>query len=189
MKEGKIMLKRKLNEKGFTLIEVVVTLILVGTTAVLAGMWIVNVANGYVFAKMNADTVQKGQLALTRLTKEFSAIQSVTAASGAGITYTRIDSVLNNTVVTYTVRVQSGELQLQQVTGEPGAPWYTLTDNVSSGGLSFRYCNDIDSSGTQVCESDWPTTGTRRVIEIKLTLKGANDVPSEFTRRVAPRNL
>ena len=88
------MQKRKSDEKGFTLIEMIVTLVLVGITAALAGMWIVSVANGYVFAKMNASTVQKAQLAMTRLEKEFVAIRSVTIAGTGQITYTRPDSVL-----------------------------------------------------------------------------------------------
>ena len=77
MKEGKLMPRLKSDEKGFTLIEVIVTLVLVGITTALAGMWIVSVANGYVFTKMNANTVQKAQLAVTRLAKEFAAIKSV----------------------------------------------------------------------------------------------------------------
>ena len=76
MKEGKRMQKRS-NEQGFTLIEVIVTLVLVGITAALAGMWIVSIANGYIFAKMNASTIQKGQLAMARISKELSAIQSI----------------------------------------------------------------------------------------------------------------
>jgi prepilin-type N-terminal cleavage/methylation domain-containing protein len=184
MKEGKVMQKRRSDEKGFTLIEVIVTLVLVGITAALAGMWIVSVANGYVFAKMNANTVQKGQLAITRLERELTTIQSVTAASGTGITYIRTDNSLGT--VTCSVRQNGNELQLQQGTG---ATWYPLTDSVSSGGFSLRYCNDIPSSGTQVCGTDWPTTGTRRIIEITLTLTGANNTPSTFVQRIAPRNL
>jgi prepilin-type N-terminal cleavage/methylation domain-containing protein len=183
MKEVYLMKKTEAGEKGFTLIEVIVTLVLVGITAALAGMWIVSVANGYVFAKMNANTVQKGQLAITRLEKEFAAIQSVNPASGSGITYIRTDNSLGT--VTCSVRQSGAELQLQQGTG---APWYPLTDNVSSGGLSLRYCDDIPpNTGTQVCGTTW--SSTRRIVEITLTLTGANSTPSTFVQRVTPRNL
>ena len=178
------MQKRKTDEKGFTLIEVIVTLILVGITAALAGMWIVSVANGYIFAKMNASTVQKAQLAITRLEKEFLAIRTVTSAAAGQITYTRPDSVLGVLDLPVTVSLSGDALQLQV----NGGAQNILTDSVSSNGFSLQYCNYILGSGTPVCSNDW--TGTWSIIEITLTLTGANGVQSPpFTRRVAPRNL
>jgi len=175
------MLKRKPNEKGFTLIEVIVTLILVGITAALAGMWIVSVANGYVFAKMNASTVQKGQLALTRIAKELSAIQSISAATGAGITYTRPGSTLNSTS-TIIISKSGNELQIKVDAANPQA----LTDSVS--GFTLQYCNDYDSiNNTYTCGETWVPTS--RIIEFTLTLTGANNTPSIFTGRATPRNL
>lgn len=184
------MRKRKANQKGFTLIEVIVTLVLVGITAVLAGMWIVSVVNGYIFTKMNADTTQKAQLAMTRLAKEFVNINSITSASGSEITYTRLDSSLN-TIGPFTIRVQNGD-KLQLVDGSGNVA--TLTDGVNSGDFSLRYCNDdLDNSGNQTCATDWPTTGTgagtRRIIEITLIITGANNTPSTFVKRVVPRNV
>lgn len=170
-------------EKGFTLIEVIVTLVLVGISAALAGMWIISVVNGYIFAKTNAETVQKAQLAMTRLAKEFANIDAITAASATAITYTRKDSALNTTGP-YVIS-QSGDA-LQITTGGTGN---TLTDSVSNGGFSLMYCDDIPPSGPQVCSTNWPSTGTRRIIEITLTLKGADNTTSTFTKRVVPRNL
>lgn len=169
------MKKRKLNKKGFTLIEVIVTLVLVGITAALAGMWLVSVVNGYLFTKMNASTVQKAQLALTRLSKEFSAI-AVTSSSGTGITYTRTDSALNP--VTITVSLAGNELKINENnTGDN-----TLTDNVSA--FTLTYCDSPDSTS---CPSTWSSTS--RIIEITLTLTGADNTTSTFVQRVTPRNL
>lgn len=178
------MLRNNRNQRGFTLIEIIVTLLLVGITAVLGGMWIVSVVSGYGFAKMNAGTVQKAELAMTRLARELAAIQSVTTATGTGITYDRTDQLLGT--VTCSLRQSVEELQLQEGTG---ATWSPLTDRVNTGGFSLRYCDDIPSSGTQVCGTDWPASGTRKIIEVTLTLKGANDTPSTFIQRVTPRNL
>jgi prepilin-type N-terminal cleavage/methylation domain-containing protein len=165
------------NEKGFTLIEVIVTLVLVGITAVMAGMWIVSVANGYVFAKMNASTVQKAQLAMTRLTKEFSAIQSVTASSGAGITFNRTDSALGTVPVVVSM---SGGNALQLNVNNTGNN--TLTDSVSS--FALTYCDNANSAS---CPSTWSSTS--KIINITLTLTGANNTTSAFTQRITPRNL
>jgi len=171
------MRKKRLNEKGFTLIEVIVTLILVGITAALAGMWIVSVANGYLFAKMNMNTLQKGQLAITRLTKEFTAIKSVSAANGNSVTFTRADSsVVGNVPVTISVSGNTLQLNVN------GMGNNMLTDHVNA--FSLAYC---DSATSTSCPTNWSSMS--RIIEITLTLTGADNTPSTFTRRVTPRNL
>jgi prepilin-type N-terminal cleavage/methylation domain-containing protein len=173
MKEGKIMKIRKSDEKGFTLIEVIVTLVLVGITAALAGMWIVSIANGYIFAKMNASTLQKGQLAMTRLTKEFTSIRAVTAWIPPNtITYDRTDSALG-LVTGQTVQKSGSLLQLKG---------NTLTDNVSA--FTLAYCDDTTPAS---CQATWSSTS--RIIEINLTLTAADSTPVTFTQRVTPRNL
>jgi len=167
------MKTRKRNQNGFTLIEVIVTLVLVGITAVLAGMWIVSVANGYLFAKENAGNVQKGQLAMTRLTKEFTAIHSVDSSvtTATQITYTRADAL--DSLVSATVSSTGGVLQLN---GD------ILTDGVSA--FTLAYCNDDVTAPS--CSTTWSPT-TSRIIEITLKLTGAESMP--FTKRIAPRNL
>jgi len=166
------MEKRKSDEKGFTLIEVIVTLILVGITAALAGMWIVSVVNGYIFTKMNASTVQKAQLSMTRLAKEFVAITAVTASSDTGITYTRTDNTLGSVTGQSVSKIGSN---LKMNTNN------TLTDSVSA--FSLAYCDSLNSS----CVTTWSSTS--RIIQIKLTLTAGNNTPVEFVQRVTPRNL
>lgn len=167
----------KTDEKGFTLIEVIVTLLLVGITAALAGMWIVSVANGYIFAKMNMGTTQKAQLAMTRLDKEFTAISAVTAWTPTGtttsITYTRAD-IASGSLIGQTVSLNGSLLQLNG---------NTLTDGVSA--FALAYCDNLVSTS---CSTEW-SAGTSRFIEISLKLTGADNVESTFTKRIAPRNL
>lgn len=171
------MTLQKMNEKGFTLIEIVVTLVLVAITAALAGMWIVSIANGYIFTKMNMETTQKAQLAMTRLMKEFHAISAVTAASANGITYTRPSG--SSGTVSGTVTYSGG---LLQINGN------TLADQVSA--FSLSYCNDVPTGSSyesSTCAATW--SATSRTIKITLTLIGAGNVSSTFVQRVAPRNL
>jgi prepilin-type N-terminal cleavage/methylation domain-containing protein len=167
------MIKRAKNKQsGFTLIEMVVTLVLVGIIAALAGMWIVSVTNGYIQARASAETAQKAQLALARLTKEFSAIQSVNSASGSQITFTRPDK--NLSPVTATVALNGSLLQIGN---------NTLANNVSS--FTLRYCNDNFPNPT--CTSSWSTDS--KVIEIELEFSVTEDINTTFTKRVTPRNL
>jgi prepilin-type N-terminal cleavage/methylation domain-containing protein len=188
MKEVNLMNKRKTDEKGFTLIEVIVTLILVGITAAMAGMWIVSVANGYIFAKTNANTVQKAQLAMTRLTKEFTDLRSVTSSNGTGITFNRADGPAASVPVIISM---SGTQLLINVNG---AGAQTLTDTVSA--FSLSYCPDstgvtpCGDAVTNTCVATWTTatTSPSRSIRIDLTLTG-NNTNSKFTQCVTPRNL
>ncbi len=60
----------KVNDRGFTLLEIIVTLALVGILAATAGMGIVSSVTGYLLAQENASVAQKAELALLRLTLE-----------------------------------------------------------------------------------------------------------------------
>jgi prepilin-type N-terminal cleavage/methylation domain-containing protein len=166
------------NEKGFTLVEVIVTLVLVGITAALAGMWIVSVVNGYIFTKMNADTVQKAQLAMTRITKELSALKSVTSAGTDNISFSRIGEInISTGVVTETAVTISRSGSQLLINGSP------LTDSVNA--FTLTYCDD--NFVTPGCSGSWTTD--KRIIEVTLALTGADNTTSTFTKRVMPRNI
>jgi len=180
------MKKRKSGEKGFTLIEVIVTLVLVGITAALAGMWIVSVANGYIFAQTNAKTAQNGQLAMTRLVKELTAMKSVTTAGSTSIAFKKATSGSASEDVTISLNGT-----LLQITDGSGTN--TLTDSVSA--FSVTYCTNPTGTAycggelaANSCSADWSST-TSRTIRIDLTLTGANNTNSTFTQCVTPRNL
>ena len=79
--------KKTMNRQaGFTLIEVVVTLVLVGIMAAVAGMAIVQGVQGYVFARENATTTQKAQLAMVRMSRELIELTDVTSAGDSPTT-------------------------------------------------------------------------------------------------------
>lgn len=64
---AKSTLKR---QRGFSLIEVIVVLVLVGILAGVTGFGLVTGARGYLMASENAAITQKAQLAMTRLSRE-----------------------------------------------------------------------------------------------------------------------
>jgi prepilin-type N-terminal cleavage/methylation domain-containing protein len=90
------MFRSENKKNGFTLVEVVVSLVLLGIMGAIVGMGMVNIANSYFFSARNLVTAQKSTQAISRLEKELSAVKvgSITGATASSITFTRaIDNV------------------------------------------------------------------------------------------------
>ncbi len=173
------MRKKFLNEKGFTLIEIIASLVILVIVGALVIISTIKIVQGFVFTKMNAETSQKGHIALNRLTKEFTNIISVSSGSQTTITYTRTSSSINgnNVIQKFSLGGISGNQLLLNDT-------YTLVDNVKNvDGFVLTYYDEYDDGG----EDTWGTS--TREIEITLKLVGANGNVSTFTTRVTPRNL
>jgi prepilin-type N-terminal cleavage/methylation domain-containing protein len=158
-------------QKGFTLIEIIFVLIIVGIMLAVGGLGLVQVVKGMIFTKMNAATTQKGQIAMTKLVKEFSNINisSITAANATSISFTSTKNDVNSS---HTVMLSGSTITFD---GD------IVTDHVSS--FTLNYYDNYDSAA----QTTWQSS--RRIIEITLKLTGADDVKSEFKERVKPRNL
>jgi len=119
---------------------------------------------------MNTETAQKAQLAVTRLTKEFNAIQSIDPDSDVTkILYNRSDADSPETGADVTVSFEGDEI----LVGD-----HILTDNLET--FTVAYCSDIE------CETG-VSPESAKIIEFTITFKSAPERP--FTRRVTPRNL
>jgi len=164
---------KRLNDskKGFTIIEVVVVMLLVSIIGVSTALLYVYVIQGMLFSKMNATTIQKGQIAVTKLVKEFSNINisSITAAGETSITFTSVKAGVEDT---HTVMLSGSTITYD---GD------VVTDQVSS--FSMKYYDNYDSTA----QTTWQSS--RRIIEITLRLVGAEGViTTPFVVRVKPRN-
>jgi prepilin-type N-terminal cleavage/methylation domain-containing protein len=158
------------NHKGFTLIEIIAVLVLTGILATVAGMGIVKVSEGLVFAKQNASTTLKAQVALNRIEKEFHIITGVTAGDAVSFTYT--SNKENHLGEGHSLTFSGGFIYLD---GDK------LIDNVAS--FTLSYGNDYSS----VSATSWGPG--KKVIQVTFALTGAGGVNSTFTMRVAPRML
>jgi len=65
------------NESGFTLVEIIVSLVLVGMMAAIAGMGIVTGTRGYLLAKENSHMAQKAQIAMARIQRELMELTDI----------------------------------------------------------------------------------------------------------------
>ena len=157
------------NNKGFTLIEVIVTLVIGAIIVAIAGTGIVSVTNGLLLTKQNAATTLKAQVALMRLEKEFHIITAVTSGTATSLNYT---SNRGGSLSSHTLSLSGNNIQLD---GD------ALIDNVTS--FTLTYSNTYNGTFT----STW--SSTNKVIDLSLTTSGYNTTPSTFTTRVRSANL
>lgn len=160
----------KLNKKGFTLIEVVTSMVLIGILALVAGFGLVKVSQGYLFARQNSETVQKAQIAMARIVKELNAATQISPSSTAdSITYTRPGAINN------TIKISENRLQMS------GTIQGMLTDAIVAGGSEFQY---YDAQGNPINPSGTTDVDIRRV-DITLSVRGAGGHISEFKNSVS----
>ena len=163
-------------ESGFTLIEVIVSLMLVGVLAAIGGTMLTEGIKGYVFSKDCAEIAQKAELAFSRLTNEITRLQDVTDDSNGSKIY--IKNTKGNEPKT--IELVDGKIKI----GDD-----ILIDNVNS--FTLAYC--IYTGNNLSCSPTWPATndiGDLAAIKIELFISTQlnDEQPIEFATYVAPRN-
>ena len=73
--------------KGFTLIEIIISMVILAIVGVFAGMWLMTMIEGYTLTRTNADTIQNAEIILARLTKELSSTTSITEGNKTSLTF------------------------------------------------------------------------------------------------------
>jgi len=149
------------------MIEAISAIVIMTIISVLAGMGLIQIANGYAFAKKNAVIAQQAQIALTRLSKELSALQYVSespAPTSTSLTYVRDGA-------THTIAWAGVKQQPLTLDGD------ILIDKVEN--FSLTYYNKYNDPS--------PTTysSATAIIQITLELKAGADTTVAFTDRVA----
>lgn len=162
-------MSRKVNKNGFTLVEIIISLLLIGVVAALVGMSGVYLINSYFFASVNTTTMQKGQIAITRIQKELNNVKTVSpaAATATGITFTSYkDAVAVNHTLSW---AGTGNNLL----------WdgFILTDKVSN--FSLLYYDNYNVPAT-------PFSENTRIIDVNLEITGYENTKAEFKARIAP---
>jgi type II secretory pathway pseudopilin PulG len=166
------MMKRPFqNQCGFTFIEVIISII-----SVLAGMGLVQITNAYVFAKKNAVAAEQAQITLTRLTKEFSAIQSISAVTPTSITYKRWDET-SHTYKWYTLAWAGADQPIKLDTD-------ILMGKVNSFNLSYYIIGPVLPSFTLNPVTINQNNQRTAVIQMTITINVYADTPLTFVDRV-----
>ena len=116
------------DQKGFTLIEIIAALVIMGFVMLAAGMGFVQAVEAYIFAKENAEISQKTSMALSRMTVELMNCTEIESATSSSIEYYTTAGSLDDEK--RTLEFKSSGILLNS---------YALIDNVAAGsGLSYR---------------------------------------------------
>ena len=175
-----------MNNKGFTLIEIIVSLVIVGIMAAVAGMGIVSMVQGYEFARENVVISQKAQLVMARLRCELMNLSDIDSGSSTG-------SCIRYKVETESqkyrkIRLNSGNLELNvsskkdcscsssEDTGD------VLSDKVGSFAVEYR-----DQAGNPLAQPF--ALSDLRSIHVSFTLDRNDGNPGDdFEITINPRN-
>lgn len=157
--------KRRWDSKGFTLIEIIASLVLVGIMAAVAGLGLVKITEGFVFTRASVTAAQKGQIALVRIEKELNRVSDITFGSPTSISYV---SHKGGIAGNYSIRRSGVNLNLNND---------ILTDNVEAFILKY-----YDSTGAAAAPAN------AQIIQFELTLLGPENTQASFVNSVTPRN-
>jgi len=129
-------------EAGFTLIEVVASLVIVGILATFASLFLVVGLEGYETTRKATEAAMNAEVALSRISLELRSIASITSApvDDTSLAYTSSEDDLEGN---RTLKFSAGNLYIN-VDGVD----YKLIEDVSSPVLTVKADVDLDVDGT-----------------------------------------
>jgi prepilin-type N-terminal cleavage/methylation domain-containing protein len=151
--------KKQQRQQGFTLIEVIAVLLLMGIVALALATTMVTAVEGYLFTKDSADGAQKAQLALARIGKELLQANTITTATSTTVAYT-------TPAGSFQIAKNSDVITLEKTDSPAYAPQIML-DNVETnyGTESFLVFEKLDGS-------TWTPADAINILHaVKITLK------------------
>lgn len=165
-------------QKGFTLIELVTTLILVGMIGAFASFFLYTGIRGFLTSKFSSETALQAQFALDRISSELRHIQTLVnpAPTSTDIGYKSLDLSLLPGVRRISYNAANREIMLS-VDGNARV----LLDHVSAFSLNLT-TKDLDVSGD----------GNNEISEIRVafTVKSTlNDNETPFSTQIYPRSM
>ncbi len=167
------------NEAGFTLIELIASLVIIGFLAMIMGFGIITGVQGYLIARDKEVAAEKGQAALGRITRELREMRQVLGTvSGASpfIIYDNITGEHSLSLVGDTVKIRNGRSVPDYHHGD------VLVDHVSHFSLT---CRKLDGSSWSLIDP----LEKLAIISVQLTvaLPGTRE-SLDFSTDIVPRN-
>ncbi len=163
---------------GFSLIEMIVSLVIMAIMASAAGLGIVEIAGKYVFAQKAGETAQVAQVAMARMIKELTLIRSCASSSATAINFDTPSAT--GRTIGWTGSNSGAFVRPILVNGQ------TLIENIQN--LTLRYYSRYDGTIANGGESASYNQISTVMIGIAFTITGADGTLSAFSGRAFVRN-
>ena len=174
-----------MSQKGFTLIEIIASLVITGILAAVVGMAIVQAVKGYMTVKDNSTATQEAQLAMSRINREIIELTRVTSSASNTtlpiMNVSQVDaggSIIGQRTIGFDSASNAVKVAFNSTDVANGD---IIINNVSS--LTFTYYK-----GSTAYTSWSPSTmkdTDLSAIDVSLSLIKPN---MTFTTRITPRN-
>jgi prepilin-type N-terminal cleavage/methylation domain-containing protein len=161
---------------GFSLIELILTIVLIGIIGTFTSLFVYSGIRGYQTTRQNSEGALQAQIALDRISLELRDINILTSTP---------DTAAPDLSVSYKSAVLSGTRELKYdstqeailISVDSGSNYHKLLENVSSCDLTLTYLNiDHDTGPVDEVES----------VDFVFELDG---IGKEFRTRIFPRHL
>jgi prepilin-type N-terminal cleavage/methylation domain-containing protein len=175
------------DKQGFTLVEIIVSLVLMGILASMAGLGFVQAAKGFVFVQDNTQKAQTTQLAMGRLSKAITNWTFNSNLESVWLTPTSITLERKhfNDIIVETYQYNSENKTLTVSRDANNSKPRILAENIES--LTFSYSETDKKTGKTV---PWKSGKIANMVyvQVNLVYGGSNSGTTEFSTRVVPRN-
>ena len=158
------------HEKGFTLVELIVTLVLVGIIGTFTTLFMYTGLNGYLRAKDTSEGALKAQITLDRISLELRDIDSVSDFNDD----TNVDYTSETLPAARRIRYAAGN---GEILLSVGGSENLLLDDVQTFSMTATY-NDLNYYGDNVNEVE--------AIEVSFTV---GEIERPFRTRIFPRHM
>jgi prepilin-type N-terminal cleavage/methylation domain-containing protein len=166
------MVRPRTSSDGFTLVEIIASLMLVGILASVAGMFIVTGMQSYETATTASEGALKAQIAINRIIAELTRIdpdQSVTVTPNTAIVYRHTDLTPTQS------RTLSYDGTQKRI-------------NLTAAGTVYPLIGDVASFTLSETSADMDGDGNNEIAYVDISFTVA-DIGNAFSLRIYPRNL